>query len=123
MLSVVIPALDAAATISASIDSVRGADEILVVDGGSADCTVAVAAGAGARILNAPRGRGSQLHAGAIAARGDWLLFLHADTQLAPGWREAVDTHISQRGEKAAFFRLVLDADAWQARLIEAGVR
>jgi rSAM/selenodomain-associated transferase 2 len=122
MLSVVVPTLNAAATLGGCLASVSGADEILVVDGGSGDGSAAVAERFGARVLAAPAGRGAQLAAGAAAARGDWLLFLHADTRLAPGWREAASRHIEQRPRKAACFRFRLDAGEWQARLVEAGV-
>jgi rSAM/selenodomain-associated transferase 2 len=122
VLAVVIPALDAAATLGATIDSVRDADEIVVVDGGSSDGTPGVAERSGARVIAASRGRGTQLHAGAMATRGDWLLFLHADTTLASGWRAAADRHMRERALRAACFRFALDADAPAARLIEWAV-
>jgi rSAM/selenodomain-associated transferase 2 len=122
VLSVVIPALNAGAVLRECIASVAGADEIVVVDGGSSDETVAVAAQAGAAIVHAPRGRGLQLHAGAAAARGQWLLFLHADTRLGRGWREAVAHHVAAHGQDAACFRFRLDDPAWQARLLERAV-
>ncbi len=122
MLSVVIPTLNAAAILPACIGRLAGADEILVVDGGSRDATVEVARAAGARVIVAPRGRGTQLKAGGEAARGDWLLFLHADTLLGAGWRAAVEAHQAKRPRSAACFRFRLDDDAWQARLIERGV-
>ena len=99
-----------------------GADEILVVDGGSSDRTIAVAERVGARVIIAPRGRGIQLRAGAEAARGDWLLFLHADTLPSRGWHEAVEAHIGARPDRAACFRFRLSARAWQARAIEKAV-
>jgi rSAM/selenodomain-associated transferase 2 len=98
------------------------ADEILVVDGGSSDATIAVAERAGARLIVAPRGRGIQLAAGAEAARGDWLLFLHADTLPAHRWHEAVEAHMAARSDRAACFRFRLSARAWQARAIEKAV-
>ncbi|HEX8571620.1 MAG TPA: TIGR04283 family arsenosugar biosynthesis glycosyltransferase [Allosphingosinicella sp.] len=121
-LSVVIPALNAAASLESCLASVRDADEIIVADGGSADGTAALAERSGARLVRSERGRGVQLAAGAAAAGGDWLLFLHADTRLAPGWREAAERHIERRPGKAACFRFRLDAGEWQARLVEAGV-
>lgn len=122
MLSVVIPALNAGAVLTECIASLAGADEIVVVDGGSMDDTVAVAAEAGAAIVHAPRGRGAQLHAGAAAARGDWLLFLHADTKLGRGWRDAVAQHVASHGDGAACFRFQLDDRVWQARVLERAV-
>ena len=63
-------------------------------------------------------GRGPQLAAGADAARGDWLLFLHADTVLAPGWGGAVLTHIQTRPEMAGYFALRFDADGPMAGFV-----
>jgi rSAM/selenodomain-associated transferase 2 len=122
MLSVVIPALDAAATLAACLGALREADEIIVVDGGSVDGTPAIAVAAGARLVVAERGRGAQLRRGAGAAGGEWLLFLHADTRLGPGWREAVRAHVEADPGRPACFRFRLDHGAWQARLVEAGV-
>lgn len=63
-----------------------------------------------------------QLRAGAEAARGDWLLFLHADTLPGEGWQEAVARHVRTSPDTAACFRFRLVSNAWQARLIERGV-
>jgi rSAM/selenodomain-associated transferase 2 len=87
-LSIIIPVLDEAAMIADALAALepcraRGA-EIIVVDGGSRDATVETARPLADRVLAAPRGRGSQMNAGAAAARADVLLFLHADTQLPP---------------------------------------
>lgn len=91
-LAIVIPALDEAAQIAAAVASARdaGVAEIVVVDGGSADETVAVSRAAGATVLAAPRGRARQMNAGAAATRAPVLLFLHADTRLPPGFAAAV---------------------------------
>lgn len=85
-LSVVIPALDEAAHIGAVLENLqamraRGA-EVIVVDGGSRDATVAIAEPLADTVNSAPRGRARQMNAGAAAAKGDILLFLHADTLL-----------------------------------------
>lgn len=122
MLTIVIPALNASASLGACFATLDGADEIVVVDGGSSDDSAAVADRSGARVIAAPRGRGSQLRAGGEAARGDWLLFLHADTRLGAGWREAVAAHVGTMPERAGYFDLRLDDGAWQARVIERGV-
>lgn len=87
-LSIIIPVLDEAATIASALTALaplraRGA-EIILVDGGSTDDTVVRAAPLADRVVRAPRGRASQMNAGAAFARGDVLLFLHADTRL-PG--------------------------------------
>jgi rSAM/selenodomain-associated transferase 2 len=114
MLSVVIPTLNAAASLAGTMASVVEADEIVVVDGGSSDGTQALAASLGARVLGATRGRGKQLAAGVATAHGEWLLLLHADTRLAPEWRQApLDP------ARAAYFRFALDTDEPRARRLE----
>jgi rSAM/selenodomain-associated transferase 2 len=85
-LSVIVPALNEARGIRAALEALaplraRG-HEVIVVDGGSTDGTARVALPSCDRVLNAPRGRAIQMNAGARAASGDALLFLHADTQL-----------------------------------------
>jgi rSAM/selenodomain-associated transferase 2 len=122
MLSAVIPTLNAASCLAACLERMSGADEIVVSDGGSSDDTAAIAQAAGARLIQAPKGRGAQLRAGAEAARGDWLLFLHADTLPGRGWREAVEAHVEVYPDKAGCFRFRLADKAWQARVIERGV-
>jgi len=127
MLSLVIPTLDAAAELGRTLAALApecAGDEIVVADGGSRDATVSVAEAAGARVVAAPRGRGSQLCAGAEAACGDWLLFLHADTRPAPGWRDALARFIADpaNAERAAAFRFALDDADPRARRIERGV-
>ncbi len=127
-LSVIIPTLDAAASLPAVLDALaegRSAGlvgEVLVVDGGSGDATTALAAERGARVLPAQRGRGAQMAAGGALAAGDWLLFLHADTRLAPGWPVAVAAFIADKRNagRAGYLRFRLDDARPAARRIEA---
>ncbi len=125
-LSVVIPTLNAAISLPAAIaqfDAARATGlvaDIIVSDGGSRDETFALAQAAGAHVVTGPPGRGQQLAHGAQAARGDWLLFLHADTCLAAGWEAAVTAFIAASGEHhAAAFAFALDDDAPAARRLE----
>lgn len=87
-LSIVIPTLDEAPRIAGLLLELqplrRDGVEVLVADGGSRDATAQLAAGLADAVLVAPRGRARQMNAGAAAATGDILLFLHADTRLPP---------------------------------------
>jgi rSAM/selenodomain-associated transferase 2 len=119
-ISVVIPARDEAAHVERAIASVRGADEVIVVDGGSRDETVALARSTGAQVFEEPCGRGTQLRRGALRATGDWLVFLHADTVLEAGWREAIGALPEEVVGGA--FRLAIDSPRPAFRAIEWGV-
>ena len=119
-ISIIIPTLDAADRLGPCLGAVGEAlfdgvvREVIFADGGSADTIAEVADGVGARLIDAPRGRGTQLAAGAEAAVGEWLFFLHADTVLPEGWADAVRTHMAQHPDKAGWFRLAFDAKgAW----------
>lgn len=97
-VSVIIPALNEELALPATLESLVGQDgcfEVILVDAQSTDATRAVAERYRERlpdlkILDAPRGRGSQMNAGARAAQGEWLLFLHADTRLPPAAIESI---------------------------------
>nr|WP_294503612.1 TIGR04283 family arsenosugar biosynthesis glycosyltransferase [uncultured Rhodopila sp.] len=117
-LSVVIPALNAETLLAGALTALGPGLEIIVVDGGSTDRTCEIAAEAGARVLAAPRGRGSQIAAGIAAATGPWLLILHADTRPGAGWRHAVASHRTAP-DRAGYFRFVLDSPAAGARRLE----
>jgi rSAM/selenodomain-associated transferase 2 len=127
-LSVIIPTLDAAATIGATLEALIGeaADvhEIIVADGGSRDATMNIAAARGAHFVTAPRGRGAQLGHGARAASGRWYLFLHADTVLERGWSEEIGRFMNHpdNAERAACFRFALDDGTAAARRLESVV-
>lgn len=102
MLSIVVPALDEADGIAAHLASLaplraRGA-EVIVVDGGSADDTLRKAQAGADRVLVARRGRARQMNAGAEAASGDLLMFLHADTRLPPRADELINAALLATG-------------------------
>ncbi len=127
-LGVVVPTLDSAAGLGRCLDALgEGGSlvgEVVVADGGSRDATREIARRHGARVVDASSGRGAQLAAGAAATTRPWLLFLHADTWLAPGWAEAARGFIADPGNatRAAAFRFALDDDAPAARRLEAVV-
>jgi rSAM/selenodomain-associated transferase 2 len=120
MISAVVPTLNAASTLPATLAALAGdVGEIVVADGGSGDDTVQIARRMGARVLAAPRSRGRQLMEGVAASRGDWLLLLHADTRLGAGWAEAARVFMAATPGRAAYFRFALDCDDPRARRLE----
>ncbi|NKW71864.1 glycosyltransferase [Rhodobacteraceae bacterium R_SAG10] len=124
-LSIVIPTLNAERALpgtgAALIEGVQSGlvRELIVSDGGSNDATGAIAGDLGATLINGAAGRGGQLRRGAAAASGDWLLFLHADTHLAPGWSAVVAEHINT-SNRAAYFRLRFRADGLMPGIVAA---
>ena len=93
-----------------------------MADGGSDDATEAVARSAGARVVRSAPGRGTQMNAGAAAATGDTLLFLHADTLPPEGFADYIDETLDLSGTAAGAFRLRIDERRWRYRLVEWGV-
>lgn len=122
VISIIIPVLNEGPNIGLQIDSLRtlGDCEILVVDGGSTDDTWEQSATANIR-LQSDRGRARQQNAGARAARGDVLLFLHADCRLQPGCLEAMNAVLADGQVAGGCFRQVIDARGWKYRLMERG--
>jgi rSAM/selenodomain-associated transferase 2 len=114
-LSVVVPVLDEARRVVQALAALRciaGIDEIVVVDGGSRDGTPDLARRVpDVRVLEAPRGRGRQLNAGARAATGDVLLFLHVDTSLPSDAATWVSRALAEPGVVAGAFRVRTEAD------------
>lgn len=109
-ISIIIPALNEADCIAATLDAVHSQQhphEIIVVDGGSTDGTPSLAS-VQAHVITSPRGRALQMNRGAAAARGDILLFLHADTLLRPGTLNHVSRSI-EKGAEGGAFRLAFD--------------
>lgn len=129
MIGVVIPTLNEAQTLPALLDDLRElatvlALDVVVVDGGSSDGTRARAAAGGARVLEAPLGRARQLNRGAMVARGEWLLLLHADCRLGAAARTALLSALEpSAGVQAAVFRFAIDLPWFWKHFIELGQR
>jgi len=130
MISVIIPTLNAERWLSETLTALVPAAvdglirEAIVVDGGSADRTLAIVEASGAELVRADGGRGSQLAAGAAKARFPWLLFLHADTAPAPGWEREASLFMERvdsgaRPAAAAAFRFALDDVGARPRVLE----
>jgi rSAM/selenodomain-associated transferase 2 len=125
MISVVIPTLNEADSLPALLSDLRRVVvplEIIVADGGSTDGTLAAACAADVRAVAAQRGRAAQMNAGARAAAGRWLLFLHADTRLPSRARRALLTAMVDEPElEAAVFGFAIDLPPGWKRFIEMG--
>ena len=129
MLTVVLPTLNAerglplalAPLVPAAAEGV--VRQVVIADGGSADATLVIAEETGCDVIHAKRGRGTQLAAGAGAARADWLLFLHADTALEEGWYREVASFVEREEIKgtrrAGVFRFRLDDQGARPWLLE----
>jgi rSAM/selenodomain-associated transferase 2 len=110
-LSAIIPTYQEACGITGAVTAAAAvADEVIVVDGGSDDGTGEIALRAGAKLMRSSRGRGPQLGAGAAAARGEVLLFLHADARLGTGARFAMCRALTNPRVIGGNFRLRFDS-------------
>lgn len=111
-ISVIIPTLNEAGCLGETLRGLREQrpGEILVVDGGSRDDTCGIAA-AGARLLHSPPGRAVQMNRGAAQARGDVLLFLHADCTLEAGALEEAERRLGASSVAAGCFTMTIPAD------------
>jgi rSAM/selenodomain-associated transferase 2 len=95
--------------------------ELILSDGGSSDDTAAVAQALGANWIEGPPGRGGQLQRGVAAASGPWVLLLHADTHLAPGWAEVAHRHMQDHADLAGWFRLRFRSEGLAPRIVAGG--
>ncbi|MBI4575081.1 MAG: TIGR04283 family arsenosugar biosynthesis glycosyltransferase [Planctomycetes bacterium] len=113
-VSTVIPTWNEGAIIEDALRRLaeQGPDEVIVADGGSTDGTAERARAAGARVVQAPRGRAPQMNAGAARASGEVLLFLHADVRLPPGGLQAVRAAMARGRRVGGFFRIRFDSSA-----------
>ncbi len=123
-LSIVVPALNEAGEIgrlARHLAAVTPAVEVVVVDGGSEDGTAEEARGEGLTVLRAPRGRATQMNAGAAATTGEHLLFLHADTRPPPSTARLIADALANPGVALGAFRFQADARTAGMRFIEFG--
>lgn len=123
-LSIILPVLDEAALLRGRLADLeiyrrRGA-EIVVVDGGSRDGTPAIAHPLVDRVLESPRGRATQMNAGAAASRGEVLLFLHADTQLPPDADIAIRRALAEERTVWGRFDVRIDCAHPLLRVVES---
>ena len=125
-IDVVIPTLNAAAHLGRTFAALSVDRDLrlslTVCDGGSRDDTQTIARARGAVVVQAEVGRGGQLAAGAAAGEAPWLLFLHADTALSPGWAAAARRFMAEpaNAAKAGYFRLRFDSTDPRAQRIES---
>ena len=114
MFSIVIPTLNEAGGITLALQRLqrlqplRREAEIIVVDGGSDDGTRALAAPLADRVIEAPRGRARQMNAGAAIAKGEILVFLHADTALPEGALDAIRRGLERSGRLWGRFDVII---------------
>lgn len=119
MICIIIPTLNCADHLLALLPQLKGADRVVVVDGGSVDETIAVAV-TRAVIAAGAKGRGQQLALGVTHALGaDWLLLIHADNQLPKDWMRSVERHIARHPNAAGYFRYHADGKGFWPRFME----
>ena len=126
IISIIIPVLNEAEIIQSILNELQQYSqvEIIVVDGGSQDNTVALAQQTGVKLISVPqKGRAAQMNAGADIARADILLFLHADTKLPSNFVELVVKTLEPANVVAGAFELAIDGSASSLRWIELLVK
>ena len=127
MISVIIPSLNEEAYLRTCIEALRQDEascEIIVADGGSTDRTIEIAEGfQGVKVLRTARGRGLQMNAGASYATGETLLFLHADTILQKGWRQAIEKALQDDTFAGGAFTFAIDSPLKKYRAVEQWVK
>ncbi len=122
MISIIIPTYNEENALPATLARVLrqpGSYEVIVVDGGSSDRTCEIVrAEPRVRLLTVPKGRASQMNAGARIANGEWLLFLHADTFLPNGALHRLNALEADLDFQAGGFRHRFSDRDWRLRLI-----
>lgn len=124
-ISVIIPVLNEVEQILSTVARVKQGKEVemIVVDGGSTDGTVECLQQEGIKVIETTPGRGHQMNEGARKAGGEYLLFLHGDTQLPAEYDRWVGEILQQPGVVAGAFELRIGAENWGYRLVEWGVK
>ena len=122
-ISIIIPTRNEEKSIGSCLNRLAALSvlEIIVVDGGSQDQTVTLARQQNVRVLVSAPGRGTQQHVGALRAKGDIFLFLHADTRLPSDCCSQLTTILQQPQVAAGAFRLAIDSPETAFRIIEWG--
>jgi len=122
-VSIVIPVLNEGDRVSESITKAwqAGADDVIVVDGGSTDQTIALAESSNCRIVKATAGRGQQLNAGAASATGDILLFLHVDNWMDVSAADQIRDAMNDAECVGGGFKQRIDSKKFKFRMIEFG--
>lgn len=120
-ISVIIPTLNEEERLAATLQSVMVSSgvEVIVADGSSQDATAALARSFGIRVITTAAGRARQLNAGALAASGEILLFLHGDTRLPERFDQHVLELLSRSGTVAGAFELSIEGEGIGLRIIE----
>ena len=121
-ISIIIPTFNEAShlgeTLTALFESIdTGSAEVIISDGGSSDQTIEIAQLFPCRIVNSETGRARQMNAGCRQAKGEWLVFLHADSQLPQDWQTVL-----HRARQWGFFPVKLSGRFWPLRIIESAM-
>jgi rSAM/selenodomain-associated transferase 2 len=122
-VTIIVPTLNEEAYIIATLTALKqlsGEKEILVVDGGSTDGTIRLARSQHVTVIEAPQGRGPQMHAGALQAAGDVLWFVHADSIPPPGALNEIDRALEDESVVGGNFDLLFDGQSLAARQLTA---
>lgn len=124
LLSIIIPTLNEADTLPATLERVSHASdiEIIIADGGSQDATREIGTRAGATVLNIVGGRAAQQNAGSAEAKGRHLLFLHADTLVPNGYEDMIRSTLDSPATSAGAFKFAADTHGAGMRVVEWGI-